>query len=399
MCRKVLITLGVLCFLCAANAKADDIAYAYCPLGEGYVFLYDTPTGFQVVANLKCGSKLTVLDARDKERMWVRTADGKEGYVMKSSATAVTAGSGQQTSAQPKMPPNASNQQPQEQPQPKPQPQVKPQPPAQAQAPAQPQLQSEPQPQPQPEVQAQAAIKLEPEAEPQAQPQREPEAQLQPEAPAQPESHPQQTKPEPKLQAEVHAQPHLEPLPPQQPAPAATAFTPLSPLGYGQNVPRLEAYVGYSYLNAGTSGLASRQSVSGLEGSVAIHVNRWIAGEANVGAYYKTLQIINVGTFGFHDYVMMAGPRVNFHKAFFHALVGMDHLAGSTNFYALNGTGTDNALSGAVGGGVQWNVTRQFALRTSGDYVMSRFEGLTQNNFRVSLGLVFEAGSVNSRGE
>jgi hypothetical protein len=52
-----------------------------------------------------------------------------------------------------------------------------------------------------------------------------------------------------------------------------------------------------------------------------------------------------------------------------------------------------------VGGGVQWNVTRQFALRTSGDYVMSRFEGLTQNNFRVSLGLVFEAGSVNSRGE
>ena len=132
---------------------------------------------------------------------------------------------------------------------------------------------------------------------------------------------------------------------------------------------------------------------------MAIHVNRWIAGEANVGAYYKTLQIINVGTFGFHDYVMMAGPRVNFHKAFFHALVGMDHLAGSANFYAVNGTGTDNALSGAVGGGVQWNVTRQFALRTSGDYVMSRFEGLTQNNFRVSLGLVFEAGSVNSRGE
>src|SRR5579864_7443670 len=147
MCRKVLITLGVLCFLSAAKAKADDIAYAYCPLGEGYVFLYDSPTGFQVLANLKCGSKLTVLDARDKERMLVRTADGKEGYVLKSSATAVTAGSGQQAAAQPKMPPNASNQQPQEQPQPKPQPQVQPQPPAQVQAPAQ---------QPQPPAQAQA---------------------------------------------------------------------------------------------------------------------------------------------------------------------------------------------------------------------------------------------------
>jgi opacity protein-like surface antigen len=74
-------------------------------------------------------------------------------------------------------------------------------------------------------------------------------------------------------------------------------------------------------------------------------------------------------------------------------------LAGSTNFYALNSTVTDNALAGAVGGGVQWNVTRQFALRASGDYVMSRFEGLMQNNVRVSLGLVFQMGSVNNRGE
>src|SRR5438874_5201523 len=87
MCRKVFITLGVLCFLSAAKAKADDFAYAYCPLGEGYVFLYDSPAGFQVQMNLKCGARLTVLDARDKDRLWVRTAEGKEGYVLKSSAT------------------------------------------------------------------------------------------------------------------------------------------------------------------------------------------------------------------------------------------------------------------------------------------------------------------------
>lgn len=184
-----------------------------------------------------------------------------------------------------------------------------------------------------------------------------------------------------------------------QPEPAATAFTPFSPLGYGQNIPRLEVYAGYSYLNAGTSGLATRQSISGVEASVSVHVNRWLAGEANLGAYYKTLQIISLGTFPYHDYVMMGGPRVNFHKMFVHALVGMDHLAGSTNFYATSATAKDNALAGAVGGGVQWNVTRQFALRASGDYLMSRFEGLTQNNVRVTLGLVFQMGSVNNRGE
>jgi len=45
---------------------------------------------------------------------------------------------------------------------------------------------------------------------------------------------------------------------------------------------------------------------------------------------------------------------------------------------------------------VQWNITRQFALRASGDYLLSRLEGLTQNNFRVTLGIVFEAGSVKT---
>src|SRR5205807_114541 len=261
---------------------------AYCPLGEGYVFLYDSPGGFQVQMNLKCGARLTVLDARDKDRLWVRTAEGKEGYVLKSSATAVTRGTPQQPAA----PPKPVTQQP----------------------------------------------------EPQAKPRQiEPEVQLQAEVEA---------PPAPKTQPRAEAQPVQS-----QPEPAATAFTPFSPLGYGQNIPRLEAFVGYSFLNAGTSGLATRQSVSGLEGSVAIHVNRWLAGEANIGAYYKTLQIINIGTFGYHDFLMVGGPRVNFHKMFVHALVGMDHLAGSTNFYSVNGTATDNALAAAVGGGVQWSVT------------------------------------------
>jgi hypothetical protein len=169
-------------------------------------------------------------------------------------------------------------------------------------------------------------------------------------------------------------------------------------LGYEQNVPRLEVFGGFSYLNAGTSALTSRQNVAGFEGSVSINANRWLAGEANLGGYYKTLNILSVGTFSFRDYTAMAGPRFNMRKAFFHALVGIDHMTGSTNFYAAGATSSSNVLAGAVGGGVQWNVSRQFALRTSADYVMSRFGGLTQNNFRVTLGIVFEAGSVNSRG-
>src|SRR5256885_5201018 len=109
MCRKLLIMLGILFLLSTARAKADDFTYAYCPLGEGYVFLYDSVDGFQVLANLKCGQRLTVVDARDRDRIKVRTADGKEGYVMKSSATAVVPG-GQR---QPEAPANGGSQQPQ----------------------------------------------------------------------------------------------------------------------------------------------------------------------------------------------------------------------------------------------------------------------------------------------
>ena len=151
-------------------------------------------------------------------------------------------------------------------------------------------------------------------------------------------------------------------------------------------------------MNAGTSGLASRQNVIGFEGAVSVNATRWLAAEANFSGYYKTIDIINVATVNFHDYSAMAGPRVYWHKAFFHALVGIDHLAGSANFYAATAS-HDNALAGAAGGGVQWSVTRQFALRTSADYVLSRFGGVAENNFRVTMGIVFQVGSVNNRGE
>jgi len=447
MCRKVLIAVGILCFLSSTRAKADDFAYAYCPMGEGYVFLYDTPTGFQVLANLKCGQKVTVLGAGGSDRVQVRTADGKEGYLLKSSMTAALPGTRQQPTAapnastpQPQAPAQAQPQpaqpkskaQPQQQAQaqlqapepqalpvvqaqPKPEAQPEPQPQAQAQL----QAQSQPQAPPQPLVQAQPQLESQPEPPAQAKPQLQPQAQAQLQAQSQPEAPPQplvqaqpqtetqpepeappeppaQAKPEPQLQAELKSQPQPRPDARQEPQPAAVAFTPYSTFGYGRNVPRLEVSGGLSYLNAGTNALTSRQNVVGFEGSVAVHVNTWIAGEANFSGYYKTLTIVNVGTFGFHDYIAMAGPRLNMHKAFFHVLGGIDHLSGVTSFYSV-ATSSNNVLAGAAGGGVQWNVARHLALRASADYVMSRFGGVMQNNFRVTLGVVFEAGSV--RGE
>ena len=122
MRRSLLITLAILSFLCGARAKADDTAYAYCPLGEGYVFLYDTVTGFQVLANLKCGEKVAVVDTQDKERTKVRTATGKEGYVFKYTITTTPFGTEPQATA----PPSVVNPQPKPRRELQPKPQAKP---------------------------------------------------------------------------------------------------------------------------------------------------------------------------------------------------------------------------------------------------------------------------------
>ncbi len=143
--------------------------------------------------------------------------------------------------------------------------------------------------------------------------------------------------------------------------------------------------------------MVSRQNLNGFEGSAVVNVKRWIAAEGNFGGYYKTIQILNVGTFGFHDYVAMGGPRFNVRKIFIHGLIGVDHLSGSGNFFAAGASASDNAIAAAMGGGVQWKVTRKIAIRTSADYFLSRFEGATQSNIRISTGVVFETGSIYGR--
>ncbi len=349
MWRKVLITLGILCVLSTARAKADDVGYAYCPLGEGYVFLYDSPTSFQVIANLKCGAKLTVVDPRDDNRARVRTADGKEGYVQKSSLIAALPGSQPKPAAPAAAPvapaaPAASI----------------PQPPAEA--PAQPKPESKPRPEPQ--VQAEAEV------------------------------HPQ---PELQAQLEVQAPPPIQAPPPppaKLPPPAAAAFTPFSTLGYEENTPRLEVFGGYSFMNAGTDGLASRQNVNGFESSVAYNINHWLAAEGNAAAYYKSITILNVGTFGFNDYLIAGGPRLTVRKFFIHALVGMDHQANNLYFDGPGPSSGNTVLAAELGGGVQWKVARHIGVRTSADYVLTQFDGWIQSSVRVTAGVVFDLGKL-----
>lgn len=173
-----------------------------------------------------------------------------------------------------------------------------------------------------------------------------------------------------------------------------------------QDTREIDVFGGYSYLNVDTNGLTSRQSANGWEGSVSGDVNRWFAVEGDVSGYYKTypidtstlglgLGVVNVDV---RDYAFVGGPRVNFGSVFVHALFGDDHLSGS----ALGGSVSQDGLAAVFGGGVQIPIAPQWAVRASADYAMTRhnifkavdpyLSNYTQNNFRVSAGIVFTFG-------
>jgi opacity protein-like surface antigen len=159
---------------------------------------------------------------------------------------------------------------------------------------------------------------------------------------------------------------------------------------HAQGVPRVEIFGGYSYLNVDTNGVTSRLNTNGWEASVSGNFNRWFALEGDVSGYYTTFDAVNLSAYGF-----TGGPRVNFRPFFVHALVGLDRGTGSVT----GASASQNSFAAAFGGGIQWSLAQHWAVRGSTDYVLSQhniFGGpaYTQNNFRVSAGIVYYLGGV-----
>ncbi len=168
------------------------------------------------------------------------------------------------------------------------------------------------------------------------------------------------------------------------------------------DVPKAEVFAGYSYLNIDTNNLTSRQSSNGWETSVSGNFNKWLAVEFDFSGHYKTYGITVPGAGAFNvrvtDYSYLAGPRIIFRPFFVHALFGGDHLTGSASGFSAS----QDSFAGVAGGGVQLPLTRLVSLRASADYALSRhniFGGpsVSQNNFRTSIGIVFNLGATRSQ--
>jgi hypothetical protein len=86
-----------------------------------------------------------------------------------------------------------------------------------------------------------------------------------------------------------------------------------------------------------------------------------------------------------HEQNYLFGPRVSASvgkfRPFAEALFGAGHVS-------TNGVGSDSSFATALGGGLDYRIIRPIAWRFQGDYVQTRFFGNTQNNVRISTGIV-----------
>jgi hypothetical protein len=186
----------------------------------------------------------------------------------------------------------------------------------------------------------------------------------------------------------------------------------------GEGTPKVELFLGYSYLRA-VPLLAAGNRMETLNGgstSIAFNLNRYFGVVGDFGGFNATeLELTGAGAnpAGVNNasgnaLTYLAGPRLSFRKydrvtPFAQVLVGGIHASAVT----LSGcTGVlctplpmENAIAFTAGGGLDIKVQRHLAIRAiQAEYMATRFANLStgyrqiQNDMRLSSGLVLRFG-------
>lgn len=139
---------------------------------------------------------------------------------------------------------------------------------------------------------------------------------------------------------------------------------------------KVELFGGYSYehFNGSPSG-----NLNGWELSGQYKFASWVGGVADVDAHYGSLSGVNTRSVHF-----LFGPQISFParvSPFFHVLIG------GANIRGVGGTNT--SFGTAVGAGIDSRIAPFLSWRiVQFDYLGTRFFHVTQNDVRISTGLV-----------
>jgi len=159
-------------------------------------------------------------------------------------------------------------------------------------------------------------------------------------------------------------------------------------------IPRGNVFFGYSYYNTDLS-LIDRANTNGWEASVEGKIIPFVGIVADFDSHYGSQNFSTIcpaGTFpctvnaSFTERNFLFGPRVSVSVAKFRPFA--EALFGGAHVSANNGVGSDTSFATALGGGLDYKIIPLVAWRFQGDYVQTRFFGTTQNNVRVSTGIV-----------
>jgi opacity protein-like surface antigen len=175
---------------------------------------------------------------------------------------------------------------------------------------------------------------------------------------------------------------------------AAASFI-FSPAADAQVPTSGNVFFGYSYVNTTPFFLGVRRaSLNGWEASLEGKVLPWVGMVADFSGHYGSQTFPGScppgfaqcpASVNFNEQNILFGPRVSISagkiRPFAEALFGASHIGS-------DGAGSDTSFATALGGGLDYKIVRLIALRVQGDYVQTRFFGTTQNNVRLSTGIV-----------
>ena len=153
-------------------------------------------------------------------------------------------------------------------------------------------------------------------------------------------------------------------------------------------------FFGYSYYNTSISQL-SRSSANGWEGSLEVKVFPLLGVVADFDGHYGSpdystfCSLCNTPTsasMNTPQYNVLFGPRVSASLGRFRpygeVLFGLGHAA-------ISGfSNSSTSFATGVGGGLDYRIARPIAWRFQGDYIHTSLYSLTQDNVRISTGIV-----------
>ena len=161
-----------------------------------------------------------------------------------------------------------------------------------------------------------------------------------------------------------------------------------------QEVPQVEISGGYSFLDANLGGPnGSNFHLPGAGTSATENFNNWFGGRLEFNAFSGTLSGTTVTAQTYTYGPVFAYRKFERITPSVHIQLGAIHA--SQGYLGISRSGTKFAM--ASGGGVDLNLNPRFSVRVQGDYLMSRFLKLRQDNLQFSTGLVVRFGHVGRR--